>query len=198
MNRVWIVATIVIMAVSAAYAQEGKKPYRVTQEDTDRGIGFANELIKMRSALAGTHIKPKGVINEDTAKKICIAVAERAKEMAEYKIDDKGIYIIRFPSEKPRNPVNSPIAGPDDERPDMRFFDEDSERKEKWHGVEIDGKQYYRYMKPILAEKPCLACHGAEKKVPAFIKKMYPADKSFGFKEGDIMGAVAVYTWKGF
>jgi PAS domain S-box-containing protein len=39
----------------------------------------------------------------------------------------------------------------------------------------IDGKPYYRYMKPLIADKPCLKCHAAQ-----------------GYQEGDLRGGLSV------
>lgn len=156
---------------------------------------MAKTLITLRGKLAKDNLKPKAVITEETVKKVCIAVAVRAKEFVEKnKAGEKNIYILKFVSERPRNPAN---AADDDEKRVLRLFEE-SEKRENWHGVDIDDNQYYRYMKPIYAEKPCLSCHGDRKKIPAFIKKTYTDDSSYDFKEGDLMGAVAVFTWKGF
>lgn len=209
MKRVMILGLIILSMAANATAQEMPEKIkrlkelveagdidernRLVSELTDRGIAVAKELVDMRKRLARTYVKPKAAINEETAKKVCIAVADRGKEIEK----DEG-YIIRFVSIKPRNPANAP-SGEDaeDVKGVLRHLDEKRGQADDWGGPWIDGKSYYRYMRPIFAEKPCLSCHGDEKKVPKFIKKMYPDDKSFGFKEGDLMGGVAVYTWKG-
>jgi hypothetical protein len=185
---------VIVVVTTASIAGARQMVWQATSKETDRGVEMAEGLIKTRSRLAATHVKPKVSINEDTARKICIEVAKKAEEFAEgNKIKGQKIYAVRFPTERPRNPVN---AADESEAQTLRFFDENRDKKEHWHGVWIDERQYYRYMKPIFAGRPCLSCHGDEKKRPAFIKKMYPDDKSFGFKEGDIMGGVAVFTLK--
>ena len=51
-------------------------------------------------------------------------------------------------------------------------------------------------MKPIMAGKTCLQCHGTEKEIsPEVHKKLaekYPGDLAINHQEGDIRGAVSV------
>lgn len=167
---------------------------KLSNELTDRGVALAGDLVKMRSTLAKANVRKGVVVDENLAKKTCLAVADKAKKYSE----DEG-FVIRFISLKPRNPLNAPSGeDADNEKEVLTLFDENRNLKKNWTGVEIEGKQYYRYMLPIFAEKACFSCHGEEKKVPKFIKQRYPADKSFNFQDGDLIGAVAVYTWKGF
>ena len=58
--------------------------------------------------------------------------------------------------------------------------------------VEIEGKGYKRYVRPIFVEPACLACHGEKDKRPDFIVKKYPKDKAFDFKVGDLRGIISV------
>lgn len=187
---------IIITMVSAANAQT-KQKWGATEKDTDRMTEAAVDLVKERSRLAKTYIKPNSPVNEETAKKICIAVSEKARKFVEdHKTEDGvSIYEVKFVSEKFRNPSNVPD---DDERKYMKLFNESREKVDNWDSAYIGDRYYYRYMLPIFAEKPCLACHGEKKKLPGFVGKMYTDDRSYGFKEGDLMGAVAVFTWKGF
>ncbi len=194
MRKVLMTALILITA-TAVWAQQ---KFMVSGKETDKGVAMAEELIKMRSRLAATYVKQKGIVNEDTSKKICIAVAEKAKSLALEETEKRGVeglYIIKFVSERSRNPAN---VADEDEMQALRHLDERRNKKEDWTEADIDDKKYYRYMKPIFAERPCLLCHGDKKKIPEFIKRGYPGDKSFGFKEGDFMGGVVVFTWKGW
>jgi hypothetical protein len=52
------------------------------------------------------------------------------------------------------------------------------------------GLDYFMVYEPIFAKKECLECHGKKIKRKLFqtIKKLYPKDKSMGFKNGDLMG----------
>ena len=52
------------------------------------------------------------------------------------------------------------------------------------------GLDYFMVYEPIFAKKECLKCHGKKIKRDIFkkIKKLYPQDRSIGFKKGDLMG----------
>lgn len=54
---------------------------------------------------------------------------------------------------------------------------ESFEKGEKEHGeiVQIDGKPFYRYMKAMITEKPCLRCHASQ-----------------GYREGQVRGGISV------
>ncbi len=61
--------------------------------------------------------------------------------------------------------------------------------------VTMNGQKIFRFMKAIpTAEKPCLACHGADVSpdVEAKLKALYPDDKARGYKPGDIRGAFTI------
>lgn len=47
--------------------------------------------------------------------------------------------------------------------------------------------------KPVITEKSCLLCHGKRQDCPKALLKLFPRDKDFKWREGDIMGIEAVY-----
>ncbi|MBU0501264.1 MAG: DUF3365 domain-containing protein [Gammaproteobacteria bacterium] len=121
----------------------------------------------------------------------------KADTIAENLSQEKGMEIGRT-SLKVRNTKNEPDTW---ERAVMEKFEvrkmagEDPTKMEFFEVVEANGKKSFRYMKAIpTAEKPCLACHGAELKpeVSAKLDELYPADKARGFKAGDIRGAFTI------
>ncbi|WP_250658000.1 Tll0287-like domain-containing protein [Alkalimarinus coralli] len=60
--------------------------------------------------------------------------------------------------------------------------------------MNINGQKYFRYMKAIPTQKPCLACHGKniDKALRESIAELYPNDQATGFDHGDIRGAFTV------
>jgi hypothetical protein len=66
---------------------------------------------------------------------------------------------------------------------------------ESWQ-TQQDGSQ--QYMKAIVMQPQCLACHGHSVKpdVLAAIQERYPNDQATGFKVGDLRGAFVV-SWPG-
>jgi len=62
--------------------------------------------------------------------------------------------------------------------------------------VQDPAGEYYRYLKPIVAEEGCLKCHGTEKDISQdaanALKLFYPKDKAINYKACDLMGAVSI------
>lgn len=60
----------------------------------------------------------------------------------------------------------------------------------------VNNKKVFRFMKPIVTAKSCLQCHGnpeqIKPEVKEILKEKYPNDIAFGYKEGDVRGAVSV------
>lgn len=58
--------------------------------------------------------------------------------------------------------------------------------------VAADGSA--RYMKAIVMQQKCLACHGAKlaPEIKTSISESYPADQATGFEEGDLRGAFVI------
>ncbi len=93
-----------------------------------------------------------------------------------------------------RNPDNAPDAF---ERAALERFLADINAGADPAGLEhaqiVNGPEgrVFRYMKPIMTEAPCLACHGArlQDEVRAAIDARYPDDAATGFAVGDMRGA---------
>lgn len=193
-KRFVVMSTLVFLfAVTVAHGADAKK-YSAAEEDTDRGKRAAKKLVDLRSKLAGKYIKAKVKVTEKDPDRICIAVAKEARNMQSTLNAEMDIYIVRIVAEKYKNIENA--AGNKDLRA-INYMKKNPKRGERWSSDKVNGRKYYVYYKPIYAEKTCLRCHGDKKLIPSFIKKNYPDDSSYGFKPGDLMGAAAVYTWKG-
>ncbi len=149
-----------------------------------RAVSAAEEIVQMRSTLARNFIKPDMEVTEETFKNVCGAVAVRVKEI----VETEG-FKIRHASAKYRNPVNAATPA---EIKVLEEFDKNREMKDKWDTVEMDGKRYQRYMRPMFVEDACLACHGPKNKRPQFILEKYPEDRAYDFNVGDLRGMIAV------
>lgn len=94
-----------------------------------------------------------------------------------------------------RNPSNAPDEW---EKKVLKSMETPEYSNGKGFGeiVETNGNKIYRYMKPIYVEAACLQCHGIEEKVkPAmrqFLKRRYPLDEAFGYKEGELRGGISL------
>jgi hypothetical protein len=62
--------------------------------------------------------------------------------------------------------------------------------------VTENGKDYYRFMKPIPVAEICTLCHGSEEQIPESVKAKlaldYPHDPATGYKPGELRGAVSI------
>ncbi len=102
---------------------------------------------------------------------------------------------LKQTSLKVRNPSNAPDEW---EKKVLKFMETPEYSKGTGFGeaMKTNGNKIYRYMKPIYVEVACLQCHGNEEKVkPAirlFLKRKYPHDEAFGYKEGDLRGGISL------
>ena len=71
---------------------------------------------------------------------------------------------------RPIRPENAPDPW---EREALASFDKGN--REKTAVAMMDGKEYFRFMRPFITEKPCLTCHAAQ-----------------GYKVGDVRGGISV------
>ncbi len=102
---------------------------------------------------------------------------------------------LKQTSLKIRNPSNAPDEW---EKKVLNLMEAPEYSHGKGFGetMATNGNESYRYMKPIYVEVACLQCHGNEEKVkPAirqFLKRKYPFDEAFGYKEGDLRGGISL------
>ena len=103
---------------------------------------------------------------------------------------------VRRVSLKYRNPKNVPDEY---ERRKLEEFDllnrQKKLEKEYVEGVTEEGRQYLRYMRPLLIVPLCLTCHGPKENIPQEVKTIlsekYPDDRATGFLVGDVRGAIS-------
>jgi hypothetical protein len=150
----------------------------------EKAMAAADEIITMRSSLAAEFIKPGAVIDEETFKKVCGAVAKRVKDITE-----KTGVKIRHAAVKNRNPLN---AANESEAALIKRFETDKSLSEIWEDGVSEGKAFKRYTRPIFVEEACLACHGPKEARPEFIKTKYPDDKAYDFEKGALRGIISV------
>lgn len=98
-------------------------------------------------------------------------------------------YRIRQVSSRYRNPQNAPDEF---ERRVLQQFVDDPQLQEQYAVTEVNGEQVFRYLQPFVADKSCLACHGAPEAAPAFIRKRIPEEQSYNYRVGEVIGAASV------
>lgn len=95
---------------------------------------------------------------------------------------------------KIRNPANTPDAW---EREQLQAFQQQLDAGAEPGSLEVlhtelrDGKPVQRYMKAIMVEGPCLACHGSQLSadVEQALDARYPQDQARGYQPGELRGA---------
>lgn len=103
--------------------------------------------------------------------------------------------VIKRTALKYRNPKNKPTKL---EKKQLEVYETALIAKQPLEPKVIEvAKNEWLYMKPIVLQAQCQACHGivgetiAEKEYQ-LIKKLYPKDKATGFKTGDLRGMWSV------
>ncbi|MEK7431742.1 MAG: DUF3365 domain-containing protein [Cyanobacteriota bacterium] len=137
-------------------------------------------------------------LKSNDTKKAVVVCSSISQDIAK-NISEKHNLVIKRVSLKNRNPNGKPDEF---EIENLKQFDELKvknklkENHEIFSLVKENNKEYFRYMKPIITAKSCLQCHGNNTEVKEDVKKIllekYPNDIAFGYKEGDVRGAVSV------
>ncbi len=180
MKKVWPMLAVLTMLVQGGtvYGEESADARKI------KARNIAVEITAMRSNLASSLIGSGMKVTPKLFREVCGAVKTRAMEI----VKEEGV-IIRHAAVKNRNPAH---AATTEEATILEIFDKNRETTEMWDEITRKGKRFNRYMMPIFVEKACLACHGEKEKRPEFIKKKYPDDRAYGFKEGDLRGMIEV------
>lgn len=98
-------------------------------------------------------------------------------------------FYVRQVSLRYRNPDNRPD---DFEAGQLTRF-HNGKVMEAWQVRAEDGKKSLRYFLPMVADNTCLTCHGSYESAPAFVRKRFPPGHySYGYKAGEVIGAVSV------
>jgi hypothetical protein len=158
----------------------------VSQEKVDRAGAAAAELGKrLKSRLMET-IGSEGPV---AAIRVC---SEEAPEIARQVSADSGLTVSRT-SLKVRNPDNAPDAR---ERAVLELWRNRIEAGTPASALEpfASDSDDFLWMKPIVAEPPCLMCHGSDvpDAVADAIAARYPQDRATGYSAGDLRGAFVV------
>jgi hypothetical protein len=104
--------------------------------------------------------------------------------------------IVSRTSLKVRNPANAPTAA---QRAVLEAFaarQQAGEEAGALEDFEPNAEGGPRYMRAIITQEPCLACHGREiaEPVRATLAERYPGDAATGYDLGEVRGAFSI-TW---
>lgn len=97
-------------------------------------------------------------------------------------------FVIKYASEKPRNPINAAYP------PEIDVINEfeKSSKDMLTDTIEIGGRLYYAFFKSIRAKDSCLKCHGNPSDAPPALIERYGRAAGFNYQAGDIIGIETV------
>lgn len=151
------------------------------------------DLIKRLGAELKTEMRNNGA---DGAIKVCRDLAPKINS----EVSRLNGWRVTRVSDKVRNPM---LGTPDVwEGKVLEDFEQRAAKGEAYadmiHGETVteNGRQYYRFMKPITVAEVCTTCHGSSEQIPASVKAQlameYPHDRATGYAPGDLRGAISI------
>lgn len=174
---------IAILAIGMGVAGGG-----VTLEQDDPLTAVIQEVEAVHALREGLAqgFRQQGVAADaETFQTVCRPVGQRIRQ-----VGDTGGPTIRQLAVKYRNPANR--ADPEAEQV-IALMERDRAMVSLLRRSEQDGRPGRRYFRRIDVRDACLACHGAARERPAFVRSGYPEDRAFNFAVGDLRGVYAVF-----
>lgn len=159
--------------------------FQIVNVSQAQGVEMMSELTKEIERVNGMRENlvsgVQGEVSPEVFKAVCKPVGKELKKLSKR----LGVQ-IKQTSFKYRNPNHKPDAL---EQKTLKVFASDKDLISFWKSSS-KGNHYFRR---INIQEACLNCHGAKSSRPSFIKKKYPLDKAFDFKEGDLRGIYSVF-----
>jgi len=179
-------APLALMAACGGEPPSEPTSAEVSAGKVERAEAAAAELGKrLKSRLMET-IGSEGPV---AAIRVC---SEEAPEIARQVSADSSLTVSRT-SLKVRNPDNAANAR---ERAVLELWRNKVEGGTPASALEpfASDSDDFLWMKPIIAEPPCLMCHGSDvpEAVADAIAERYPRDRATGYSAGDLRGAFVV------
>lgn len=102
--------------------------------------------------------------------------------------------VIKRTSLRIRNQDNKPTVN---EKHILKLYQRASEAKEELMPIVIMDSNWVTFYSPILTKPLCLNCHGEPEQELSLstielLEKMYPGDKAYGYKTGEVRGMWAI------
>jgi PAS domain S-box-containing protein len=173
-----LLVTLFLVAAALTYQRQQSLIIRVA---VDNARSFAKQIIETRDYMSSV-VRGEPDQNYDLVPQV---VATRVAK----KITSDSKYYVRQVSLRYRNPENRPDEF---ETSQLQAFAAGAAR-ETQQIIRIKGKESFRYMLPMFAEKSCLECHGEFEKAPRFVRERFPRGHySYNYRVGEVIGAVSV------
>ncbi len=170
----------------------GENQKQITPAQKDELKKLSADFMKTLKEILIKEMQTNGAL---AAVNVC---SDTAQILTEEYAKRSGVYLKRI-SLKNRNPNNYPD---EIEKDVLDLFEEKFKQgqlkpeDDYSEIIEIDGKDYISYLKPIFIQAECLTCHGLEDRIPDEIKLLlnekYENDKARNYAPGDFRGAVSI------
>ncbi len=173
-----LIISLFLVAAILTYKREQAMILRVA---VDNARSFAKQIIETRDYISS-------VVHGEPEHNYALVPQVVATQVAK-RITRDSKYYVRQVSLRYRNPENRPDPF---ETAQLERFARGNAH-EMYQVVESGGKESFRYLLPMQAEKSCLACHGEYDKAPRFVRERFPRGHySYNYKLGEVIGAVSV------
>ena len=185
----WIFFLVALVVISVFWGFNFKATSMLHEQMVGQGRAFFTEIVLNRKWIAdhgGVYVRMqpgmesnpwllkvpglKVVIHDESGEAYTLKNPALATREISELAERGGSFRFRITSERPLNPAN----GPDPfERASLADFSRGLPETSGYE--ERDGKTVFRYMAPLMTEKPCLRCHAFQ-----------------GYKEGEVRGGISV------
>jgi len=181
---------VILLSIIYIYANniEERIPYKIAKQKAKKTAHMFHELMKQ-------NVKRR--LNDEGVLSAAIFCAEDSYNMIKQFNKELGYDIdLKRISFNNRNPKSHPL---EDEEKILKAFDliEKSDAFLPKEIVQYVGDDIYKvYFPATMSSKSCKVCHGLKETIDPKIKKLfrkkYKEEKAYGFKSGQIRGAVVV------
>ncbi len=173
---------MVCLFLAAAFFTYRKQHQLILRFAVDNARNFARQIIETRDYMSS-------VVSDEAERNYNLVPQVVATRVAR-RITTGSPYYVRQVSLRYRNPDNRPDSY---ETARLQAFATGRGIAEISSLETVNGKQTFRYLQPMVAVESCLTCHGDYDKAPAFVRARFPRGHySYGYKTGEIIGAVSV------
>lgn len=194
-NSIKLALVFAVLAIAGlGWAASESSAQQQAAPNTEQALKEARQVtVKLTDQVRGLLMKELEKGGYEGAADVCANVAQKITR----DFNKMSGHYVRRISLGYRNPNDVPDAY---EQKLLEDFDrQNGEKKlvtEYYEVVTEQGRHYLRYLKPIVAGKMCLNCHGQLDeilpRVRTILQRHYPDDKAMGYREGDVRGAVSV------
>lgn len=178
-----VISSILLVALflSLAFINYRREQALIIKSAVDKARIISNQIIETRNYISKS-------VTTEPERNYNLIPQVAATRIAQRLTTGSNFY-VRQVSLRYRNPGNRPDPF---ETTQLTYF-RDVKAEESWQVANEKGKLALRYLFPMKADKSCLTCHGTYETAPTFVRALFPRGHfSYGYKEGEVIGAVSV------